>query len=201
MKVTIDEASCNKMHLSVAEVLMILLVKTGVNLTELVDTMKKKQMLVEENTLMGKQLLVTQRWSDQCDSALLKAEKNIPQDEVLETLAKALMDVFPAGKKEGTCHYWKGNLREVTLRLKKFFKLYGSKYTDEQIISAAQNYVSSFNGRYQYMRVLKYFIWKEEKKVDSEGVGHIEEVSDLAAFIENAGQEKQLREDWMSNMV
>ena len=58
-----------------------------------------------------------------------------------------------------------------------------------------------FNGRYQYMRVLKYFIWKEEKKVDSEGVGHIEEVSDLAAFIENAGQEKQLREDWMSNMV
>lgn len=201
MKVTIDEASCNKMHLSVPEVLMILLVKTGVNLAELVDTMKKKQMLVEENTLMGQQLLVTQRWSDQCDTALLKAEKDIPQSDVLEALAKALMDVFPAGKKEGTCYYWKGNLREVTLRLKKFFKLYGSKYTDEQIISAAQNYVSSFNGRYQYMRVLKYFIWKEEKKVDSEGIGHIEEVSDLAAFIENAGQEKQLREDWMSNMV
>jgi hypothetical protein len=85
--------------------------------------------------------------------------------------------------------------------LKKFFKLYGNKYTDEQITTATQNYVSSFNGRYQYMRVLKYFIWKDEKKVDSEGVGHIEEVSDLAAFIENAGQDKQLREDWMSNMV
>ena len=81
MKVTIDEASCNKMHLSVPEVLMILLVKTGVNLAELVDTMKKKQMLVEENTLMGKQLLVTQRWSDQCDTALLKAEKDIPQND------------------------------------------------------------------------------------------------------------------------
>lgn len=201
MKVIIDEASCKKMHMSVAEVLMILLIKTGVDLTELVDTMKKKKMLVEDNTLIGKQLLVTQRWSDQCDEALLKAETDIPQEEKIESLAKSLMKIFPAGKKEGTCHYWRGNIREITLRLKKFFKLYGSKYTDEQIITATQNYISSFNGRYQYMRILKYFIWKDEKKVDSEGVGHIEEVSDLAAFIENAGQDKQLREDWMSNMV
>jgi hypothetical protein len=51
------------------------------------------------------------------------------------------------------------------------------------------------------MRVLKYFLWKEEKKMDAEGNTYIEEVSDLAAFIENAGQEKQLRDDWMSNMI
>lgn len=201
MKVTIDEVLCNKLNLSIAETLMILLIKTGTNIPELIKTMKEKEMIVEQHSLLGTEFLVTRRWSDQCDQALLKAEKHIPQDTQIEQLAKSLMEVFPTGKKEGTCHYWRGNVREISLRLKKFFKLYGSKYANDQIVTAAQNYVSSFNGRYQYMRVLKYFIWKEEKKEDAEGVKHIEEVSDLAAFIENANQDKQLREDWMSNMV
>lgn len=201
MKITIDEDACKKVKLSLPESLMIILVKTGVNLEELVKQMKEKQMLVEEHTLLGTNLLVTQRWSDLCDKALLSADKSVPDNKRLENLAKALMGVFPAGKKEGTSQYWKGNLRDNTLRLAKFFKLYGDKYTDEQLIEAAKNYVSSHNGKYQYMRVLKYFIWKDARKVNSEGEGYIEEVSDLAAFIENAKDEKNLKDDWMSTMV
>ena len=51
------------------------------------------------------------------------------------------------------------------------------------------------------MRVLKYFICKNEKRVDSAGIGYIEEVSDLAAYIENSESEDNLRKDWMSTMV
>ena len=201
MKITIDEDSCKKVKLSLPEVLMITLVKTGVNIVILLKQMKEKQILVEEHTLLGINLLVTQRWSDLSDKALLSADKSVPDNKRLENLAKSLMEVFPAGKKEGTSQYWKGNLRDNTLRLAKFFKLYGDKYTDEQMIEAAKNYVSSHNGRYQYMRVLKYFIWKDTRKVNSEGEGYIEEVSDLAAFIENAKDEKDLKDDWVSNMV
>ena len=201
MKLTIDEDACKKVNLSLPEVLMITLVKTGVNIETLVKQMKEKQILVEEHTLLGINLLVTQRWSDLSDKALLSADKSVPDNKRLETLAKALMEVFPAGKKEGTSQYWKGNLRDNALRLAKFFKLYGDKYTDEQMIEAAKNYVSSHNGKYQYMRVLKYFIWKDTRKVNSEGEGYIEEVSDLAAFIENAKDEKNLKDDWMSTMV
>lgn len=201
MKLTIDEDACKKVNLSLPEVLMITLVKTGVNIETLVKQMKEKQILVEEHTLLGINLLVTQRWSDLSDKALLSADKSVPDNKRLETLAKALMEVFPAGKKEGTSQYWKGNLRDNTLRLAKFFKLYGDKYTDEQLIEAAKNYVSSYNGRYQYMRVLKYFIWKDTRKVNSEGEGYIEEVSDLAAFIENAKDEQDLKDDWVSNMI
>jgi hypothetical protein len=201
MKLTIDEDACKKVNLSLPEVLMITLVKTGVNIETLVKQMKEKQILVEEHTLLGINLLVTQRWSDLSDKALLSADKSVPDNKRLETLAKALMEVFPAGKKEGTSQYWKGNLRDNTLRLAKFFKLYGDKYTDEQLIEAAKNYVSSHNGRYQYMRVLKYFIWKDTRKVNSEGEGYIEEVSDLAAFIENAKDEQDLKDDWVSNMI
>ena len=201
MKITIDEDACKKMHLSLSEVLMITLIKTGVNIETLLKQMKEKQMLIEEHTLLGTNLLVTQRWSDLSDKALLSADKSVPDNKRLENLAKALMEVFPAGKKEGTSQYWKGNLRDNTLRLAKFFKLYGDKYTDEQLIEAAKNYVSSHNGKYQYMRVLKYFIWKDTRKVNSEGEGYIEEVSDLAAFIENAKDEKDLKDDWVSNMI
>ena len=201
MKITIDEDACKKVKLSLPEVLMITLVKTGVNIETLLKQMKEKQILVEEHTLLGTNLLVTQRWSDLSDKALLSADKSVPDNKRLENLAKSLMEVFPAGKKEGTSQYWKGNLRDNTLRLAKFFKLYGDKYTDEQMIEAAKNYVSSHNGKYQYMRVLKYFIWKDARKVNSEGESYIEEVSDLAAFIENAKDEKNLKDDWMSTMV
>lgn len=201
MKITIDEDACKKVKLSLPEVLMITLVKTGVNIETLLKQMKEKQILVEEHTLLGTNLLVTQRWSDLSDKALLSADKSVPDNKRLENLARALMEVFPAGKKEGTSQYWKGNLRDNTLRLAKFFKLYGDKCTDEQMIEAAKNYVSSHNGKYQYMRVLKYFIWKDARKVNSEGEGYIEEVSDLAAFIENAKDEKNLKDDWMSTMV
>lgn len=201
MKFTIDEDACKKVNLSIPEALMILIVKTGVNLSELLKTMKEKQMLVEEHTLMGNSLLVTQRWNDLCESALLSADDTIPKGDRLNKLAKALMEIFPEGKKDGTSQYWRGNTRDVTLKLQKFFKLYGNKYTDEQIISATQRYVTSHNGSYQYMRVLKYFICKNEKKADSEGVGYVEEVSDLAAYIENAGHEETLKDDWMSTMV
>ena len=201
MKITIDEDACKKVKLSLPEVLMITLVKTGVNIETLLKQMKEKQILIEEHTILGTNLLVTQRWSDLSDRALLSADKSVPDNKRLENLAKSLMEVFPAGKKEGTSQYWKGNLRDNTLRLAKFFKLYGDKYTDEQMIEAAKNYVSSHNGKYQYMRVLKYFIWKDTRKVNSEGEGYIEEVSDLAAFIENAKDEKNLKDDWMSTMV
>ena len=201
MKITIDEDACKKVKLSLPEVLMITLVKTGVNIETLLKQMKEKQILIEEHTLLGTNLLVTQRWSDLSDKALLSADKSVPDNKRLENLAKSLMEVFPAGKKEGTSQYWKGNLRDNTLRLAKFFKLYGDKYTDEQMIEAAKNYVSSHNGKYQYMRVLKYFIWKDTRKVNSEGEGYIEEVSDLAAFIENAKDEKNLKDDWMSTMI
>ena len=201
MKLTIDEDACKKVKLSLPEVLMITLVKTGVNIETLLKQMKEKQILIEEHTILGTNLLVTQRWSDLSDRALLSADKSVPDNKRLENLAKSLMEVFPVGKKEGTSQYWKGNLRDNTLRLAKFFKLYGDKYTDEQMIEAAKNYVSSHNGKYQYMRVLKYFIWKDTRKVNSEGEGYIEEVSDLAAFIENAKDEKNLKDDWMSTMI
>lgn len=200
MNITIEESACKKAGLSIPEILFLTLVKTGVSLTKLIDDLIAKEAIVEVPSPLGAKLAVTQAFDDKCCKALLTADKSVPKETELQSLAKALMEVFPVGKKEGTSQYWKGNVKDVTLRLMKFFKLYGDKYTREEIIEAAKRYVSSYNGRYQYMRVLKYFIWKAERKTNSDGETYVEEVSDLASFIENADDEAQLREDWMSTL-
>lgn len=200
MKITISEEVCKQYGISLPEVLMLTLIKTGVDIKELLEQMKAKEAIIEEHTLLGINLLVTRRWGELCDRVLLNADKEVPENKRLEKLAKALMEIFPAGKKEGTSQYWRGNLKDNTLRLAKFFKLYGNKYTDEQLIEATKNYVSSHNGQYQFMRVLKYFIWKDARKTNSDGDIYVEEVSDLATFIENAKDDITLKDDWMSTL-
>ena len=108
-------------------------------------------------------------------------------------------ELFPKGKKPGTTQYWTEGTSLIVKRLKVFFKKYG-EYTDEQILSAAERYIKSFNGNYSYMRVLKYFILKDERKSDEEGKLIVQQVSDLATFIENAEDLDPVRNDWTSNL-
>jgi hypothetical protein len=197
MKITIDEDICKQYGLEVAELLAILLVKTSTNIPRLFNNMEAKQYIIKD-AFEG--YLVTQHWNDVSDSIILDSEKANIKDEnkEIEDLALELMSIFPAQKKQGTCHYFRGNKKDISLRLKKFFKLYGDSYTKEQILDAARKYVASFNGNYSYMRILKYFIWKDERKTDSEGKGYIEETSDLASYIDNNGEESN--NDWTAEL-
>lgn len=196
MDITIKEEVCKKYNLTLGEVLAILLVKSG-SVSEIMISLESREVVVRD---LYNEYLVTQRWDDVVSNILLDSDKLSQSSNRIENLASKLMDVFPKEKKVGTCHYFRGNLKDNTLRLKKFFKLYGNKYSDEQILEAANKYVQSFNGNYTYMRILKYFIWKDEKKLNEEGKMYVEETSDLATWIENAGQEDSMSEDWTSSL-
>lgn len=104
------------------------------------------------------------------------------------SLANALREVFPTGKKPGTNYYWRDSPDIIAQRLGVYFKKYGNKYSDEQIINAAKRYVESFNGNYQFMQLLKYFISKQNKQT-----GEVN--SEMASYLANEGQEG-LRQDW-----
>ena len=196
MDININEEICKKYRLDVSEVLAVLLIKTCNDIPKLFSILEEKEIVVRD-LLQG--YMVTQRWDDVVSTILLDSDVKAPSPDRLENLATQLMEIFPKQKKLGTCHYFRGNRKDIILRLKKFFKLYG-KYTDEQIVTAAKKYVESFNGDYSYMRILKYFIWKDEVKINSEGDRYVDEVSDLANWIENAGQEEDLRNDWTSSL-
>lgn len=196
MNININEEICKKYGLDVSKVLAVLLIKTCNDIPKLFSILEEKEIVVRD-LLQG--YMVTQRWDDVVSTILLDSDVKAPSPDRLENLATQLMEIFPKQKKLGTCHYFRGNRKDIILRLKKFFKLYG-KYTDEQIVTAAKKYVESFNGDYSYMRILKYFIWKDEVKINSEGDRYVDEVSDLANWIENAGQEEDLRNDWTSSL-
>ena len=199
MKITIDEDVCKKYGMTMSELLMILLVKLGVNILELGEQMADVQMIVPHDIIDGK-YLVTQRWNDTVENIILDSDKYTQPIDRLDQLVIELQKIFPEGKKEGTSQYWRGNKREISLRLKKFFKLYDNTYTDEQILTAAKNYVETFNGQYNYMRVLKYFIWKDEKKLTEDEKIQVVEISDLANYIENANSINDLKDEWTSTL-
>ena len=116
------------------------------------------------------------------------------------SIAPKLIELFPKGRKPGTNLYWRGNRMEIATKLKKFLDIYGEDYSDEDIIQATKNYVDSFSMDYSFMRVLKYFIWKNVLN-ESNGSRVVEEISDLATCLENKGQEDMLRTDWEKTLI
>ena len=197
MKITIDEDICLKNQLSFPEVIAILLVKCAIpDIPTLLEDMKKKGILISADETKPEEILVTARWNDVADTILLDSDQAQQPIDRLEKLVIDLQNCFPEGKKDGTAQYWRGNKRDILLRLKKFFKLYGNAYTDEQILTAAKTYVHGFNGSHSYMRVLKYFIWKDERRATEDGLVKVVEVSDLANYIENANTKLTVPDNW-----
>ena len=74
MKITIDEDVCKKYGMTMSELLMILLVKLGVNILELGEQMADVQMIVPHDTENGK-YFVTQRWNDITENIILDSDK------------------------------------------------------------------------------------------------------------------------------
>lgn len=201
MNINLNEEVCKKRGLTLNESLVTLLVSNGANIQEIIESLIDRKVIVP-NSILQDNFMITQRWHDELCNILLDSDKDHKPIDRIESLSKALMEAFPKGKKQGTQVMWRGNLRDISLKLKKFFKLYGSQYTDEQIIEATTKYVNSFNGIYNYMRVLKYFIWKDERKVDSEGNGYIEEVSELANYLSmiESGEEIEDHNNWTGEL-
>lgn len=193
MKYIIDTDICEKNNITLAELFASLLIKTSNNTDEIFKNLVEKNAII--TTKIDGDYLLDFWWNDLIDTVLLDSDKSVPKSNDVTELAQKLRDIYPEGKKEGTNKYWRGNTKEIVDRLRKFYKLYSNKYDDNTIIEATKKYVESFNGNYSYMRVLKYFIWKCDKKIDAEGKGYIEEVSDLADYIENKGQERN--DNWM----
>ena len=186
MKYCIEENVIQRHHLSINELLGLMLFKNGCNPQQLINKMLERELIVQD---MFGNYIVTQHWDDELQKVLLESDAEIPKDNDLNYLVGQLREIFPKGIKTGSAA-WRGNKREITLRLQKFFKIY-DKYTDEELISATKKYVESFNGNYTYMRILKYFILKDEVKIGEEGNRYVEQVSELANFLENEMEQSQ----------
>ncbi len=144
---------------------------------------------------LNRKFSVTDKGISLANELLADSEENITNSiDSIEELASKLIEIYPSGRKPGTSYYYKGNKADIVRKLKSFYKRYG-EFSPEQIIEATQRYIDSFNGDYTYLRLLKYFIWKDEVK-DGETL----QVSQLADWINNANQVNETNSDWTTNL-
>lgn len=140
--------------------------------------------------------VITQKGVDIIESIFLNSEfKPVNKIDEFEVIATELRELYPKGRKEGTSNMWRGSVFEVTKKLKTLVKKTGVKLEKDKVIEATKKYIESFNGDYRFMQTLPYFIIKQ---VPINGV--IEEKSQLLSFIENAGQEDSLSNNWLNEL-
>lgn len=106
----------------------------------------------------------------------------------LNDIACAMKDVYPKGIKPGTVSSWRGTTKTITDHLERFFSKFG-EYSKDQIVQATKEYVDSFNGNFDMMKTLPYFIVKNEAYFDDNGMQHYKEKSLLAERIEMLGEQ------------
>ncbi len=196
--VCLNKKAAQQNGITIDEALLMLVIHNKANLEGAERALIQKGLITAERNDLFQQVgwRLTNKGTEVLDSVIIDSDKEQePQDRLIQ-LATKLKEIFPKGKKDGTNYYWADGVALIVRRLKLFFKKYGNKFTDEQIIQAAEKYVQGFNGNYQYMRLLKYFIFKEKVGAN----GEVEGDSELISYIENAGQEEDLRNDWTSSL-
>ena len=196
--ICLNKKAAQQNGITIDEALLMLVIHNKANLERAEKALIQKGLITAERNDLFQQVgwRLTNKGTEVLDSVIMDSDKEQePQDRLIQ-LATRLKEIFPKGKKDGTNYYWTEGVALIVRRLKLFFRKYGNKFTDEQIIQAAEKYVQGFNGNYQYMRLLKYFIFKEKVGAN----GEVEGDSELISYIENAGQEEDLRNDWTSSL-
>lgn len=197
MKLTIDQTILDKNSLTLEEFLVLYLNAKDVDIGKVSQSLVAKGLADKDLFSEGK-LIVSDKVKDLISTVIIDSDKNvIDKDEEFTSLASELREIYPAGRKEGTSYMWRGTTAEVAKKLKTLVAKYGYSFGREDVIKATKEYVSSFNGNYRYMQLLKYFILKSVKDAD----GNVDIKSELMSLIENSGQLDAQRDDWVSNMI
>lgn len=192
MKIEINDEICKKYNISIEEVLVLIGLKYSSK--EIFQKLNNERYLLDlGSTIFNEETKykLSRKAKEIISCILAESIDTVAKRSTnIEELADKLRDIYPSGKIPNTNYYYKCNKQDIINKLKTFFKMYGTKYTDEQIINATQKYINSFNGNYAYLKLLKYFIWKDER-LKGESVQSL-----LADFIENENSEDTVNTDW-----
>ena len=125
-------------------------------------------------------LTISHEGIDLVESVMLDSEfkQSALKEDKYDIMAEKMMELFPKGRKEGTNCMWRDSKIIIARRLRALVKNTGVTLNEEEVLDATKRYVSSFNGNYTFMQVLKYFISKKDRNTGDEN-------SQLLSFIEN----------------
>lgn len=195
MKIIIDEKECLKKHLTLQEALIAAAVSMG-KYRDTINNMINRGIIKQDSPE------ITPEWKKVIDKMVAD------EDGRLAALAVKVQECFPKQKMvnnygQESPFYFRCNKTEIKNKLKKFIEVYG-EVSDEDIIDATKRYVNSYVPKgYRGMRLAKYFILKDDRKLSADDEVHVEQLSDLATFLENKTEEKAEDivdgDDWLMN--
>jgi hypothetical protein len=199
-KIEIDEAKCLKLGLTLQETLIAIAISMG-KYKETATNMLNRGIITLDLFKQGSPD-ITSKWKSKVSSFLASDEQR------LETLALKVQDCFPKQKLmyangRESPFYFRCNKTEIKNKLKKFLDIYG-EVSDDDIIDATKRYVDTYAPKgYVGMRLAKYFILKNDKRLTADDEVHVEQLSDLATFLENKSENKPQDivngDDWLLN--
>ena len=192
--IIISKNGLDKNNITINEMIALLMINYQCNIELIAESLKQKGFIVSNNELFAKvPYKITNSGAEIIESVTADSMSTKDNDASLISLADELKKIYPKGKKDGTNYYWADGVQLIVKRLKLFFKKYGDKYSYQQIIDATKKYIESFNGDYRYMKLLKYFIFK-----DKVGAINVEEESELVNYIENSNEDSLIKNNWDS---
>ena len=197
MKLVIDSEVCKSKGLTLEEFIVLYLNSKNIDISKIINSIIEKK-VAGKDLFNPNAVVLSSNSRKLLEEIILDSDKMVAKNNKrLENLAERLRELYPEGKKQGTQYYWRDSNSVIVKKLKALIKKYGDCFTDEQAINATKKYVESFNGNYQFMQLLKYFISKNVVKG-----GEVEETSQLLSYIENAGQEdkQQMTIDWETEL-
>lgn len=199
-KIEIDEAKCLKLGLTLQETLIAIAISMG-KYKETATNMLNRGIITLDLFKQGSPD-ITSKWKSKVDSFLASDEQR------LETLALKVQNCFPKQKLmyangRESPFYFRCNKTEIKNKLKKFLDFYG-EVSDDDIIDATKRYVNTYAPKgYVGMRLAKYFILKDDRRLTADDEVHVEQLSDLATFLENKSENKPQDivngDDWLLN--
>ena len=162
MNISINQSILDKYGMSIEEFLVLYLCSKDFDIEEIIKSLINKG-FANRNLYNKVTAVISNNTKELISSILIDSDKSvIDKDEEFNRVAEKMKEVFPDGRKPGTTYYWKDSTAVIARKLKTLVAKFNFKFTEEQAITATREYVKSFNGDYQYMQLLKYFILKTD---------------------------------------
>ena len=122
-------------------------------------------------------------------------------EQFFEDLAKGLRSLWPPGDKDNK-YPWRDSVKNLKMRLQALWEERRlNNYTLDECLAVARRYLAQFENDTKYMKLLKYYIWKQKKLVSSDGSVTYTYESQFADMLEGKSDIDAIENEWASMLT
>ena len=180
MKITINTDVLRKYNLSLGQFIVLLTSYYSLDCQRIHDELIRMK-LAEKDLFKGFPPVLSDNTKNLIAKIMVESDDRAVQSGIdFDSLAETLQAYYPEGNKPGKTYSWRGNKEEIAQKLRTLVVKYNFTFTEEEAMTAIDEYVGSFKAPYTYMHTLRNFILYTKKEN-----GKYEMESQFMTIIEN----------------